>query len=230
MGAGSSRGEGRKVTSGAGSMRRGLRSRRHEPGGFGPPENLLQAIWLCLKHPSLIINVGVGGVSGRRMLIQLAVGFVLLSFLLNLAVSSAESGFSPSVLAAAVVGTINSGFSLFVVSFCMYFVAQVSKSSVDFPSILSGLAFLRVISLSILIVVGVAVAIPALFYPGAFWTVAGWGLVSYVLITFILQALYVMGVFEAGCLGSLMLSMVASLVAAAINAWLRGILIGLLGV
>ena len=192
--------------------------------GVENPENLFEAIAVCVKQPSLIGAVGAGGISGRKIVTQTMVAFFLLSFLFGLAVSWGMLGLSWFIFAGAFGTVLYAFMSLCATSFALYMVAQMSGASVTLKSLFTGLTFMRVFTQCLLLALSVVLVIPALTSPVSFQDVLTSVSFAYLALAIVVQIPYIMGVFGAGFLVSAFLSFIASGLASAILTMLEAML------
>jgi hypothetical protein len=196
------------------------------PAGDAPnsdPQNLIDLVVMCARSPSMLADVGTGGISGRSILIQVGVAFVGLAGVNSAigALLNEQAEFSP--LAAGLLTLVAAPVSLLTMSLALYFLAQLVRPSATFGGLLTGLAFLSVLTglleLVVFAFVGTALLLGHIgvlpeFAVGAAGFFAG--SCNFVL-SLILLIYFLMGVFQMGCIGSFVLGIVAAVIASAVN-------------
>jgi hypothetical protein len=180
--------------------------------------NLLRLIALCVRRPAALGEIAIGGITDRRVLTQLAAAFVASAFVSSFARAIHDDGLSLASLGMGLAGVLAGIGSLLTLAFGLYFLAQLTGCAVRYRDLLSGAALLNIIgwvgNLGLLAVSGLV----AVVLPGPLAVAAGavCGLV-YILLILIFMVHFLMGVFDMGCVGSLLLGFLASLISIGID-------------
>jgi hypothetical protein len=174
-------------------------------------------------------EVAAGGLSGPGMLAQLAIAYAVVTFVSGVLTTTLVMGFSWLYIAAAALGIFTGAISLVISAFALYFVAHLATKPPRFMDVLTGYTFVNIVAgvaLVVLLVPGLLVS--ALGLASVEDLVALMGLGYMVLVLFYL-VWYLVGLFDMGCIGSVVLGLVAVIVAGALERSLAGMIGAALG-
>jgi len=199
-----------------------------------PQAGIVDYVVGCLRDPRVLTAVGAEGLEGRRVVWQLAAAFAIVTFVVSVVRVSlvlgfsaeARSGVAPQAfltpgfgleaLAGGLVGLVSAVAGLFVEAVAFWFVAGVTASKARFGALLTGLAFVQVMSAVVLLLLALAAGLSLLVGLSAATAVQVLA-VGYFLVMVVYLVFYAVGVFDVGCIGSFVLALVAAVCASALQ-------------
>ncbi len=202
------------------------------------PTNIFALILMCIRRPSMVGDIGAGGIDGPLRL-QVFGGFALmlvLTALVNVLGKSVDSEFGPFGASGVGGQIIINIVEFFAVVLAMYVLATMVRGSVGFMSIVSGLAFVRVMSgvlfIPVALIGGIAVFLAqAEIIPlGMAVTLGGAPLLVVGILTFIYQIYFIMGVYDMGCFGAFCVNIFAGMLAGGIQIYVGAVVLKVMGV
>jgi hypothetical protein len=208
--------------------RGGDRTKRNE----GEPRNIIELVALCARRPSLFYEVGLGGISGRGILVQIALALLLLAFASATAEHALGGGSAVASIGTGIAGMLAAVVSLLALSVSLWLMAQFVRPGARFRDLLSGLGFLNVVaSLLRLAVQGLVGIVLLLGGTGVLPEAATGGATSIIglahfVVSLILVTYFLMGVFDLGCVTSLVLGLIAVVLAVAVTVTVASLLAG----
>ncbi|MFO8006115.1 MAG: serine/threonine-protein kinase [Candidatus Brocadiia bacterium] len=128
----------------------GALTRRH----LAAPRTVFGLMLECLHRPYELTAIGAGGIGGRRMLLQLAGLYVLWALLwpgLRAVVQLARGQQAAWGTAEALYGAAASGVELLAVAAAYHLIASFMRSGARYVDVLGGVAFVRVLVLTVFV-------------------------------------------------------------------------------
>jgi len=213
--------------------RRGRRREREEM-----PDTIFGLILMCVRRPSLVGDIGAGGISGTSMLAQIAGAFLVLTLGASVldGIRVGEVGLGEYSIGAAGLGFLLKLMGFLAVVVAMWVLAAALGGNASFLGIVSGLAFVRVMAglllLGVAALAGAALLLASLgvLPSGVAYFIIGASGVTLLVFTFMFQLYFVMGVYDLGCWGAVGVNILATLLAGFIQMYLMGVLAKIAGV
>lgn len=200
------------------------RARGTEP----TPTNIFTLMLACVKRPSMVGDIGAGGISGGNMLAQIGGAFVVLT-LITAALESLNRGAGVDWSPIALLLRLGLRFvALFATVLAMWLVASMVSKGVTFMGILTGLTFVEVLG-GVVAIAGLTIALVAALGGIVGAPLAAGALLASAVLMFIFRLYFIMGVFDMGCFGAVILSIVASFIAGGIQVYVGALLFKVFG-
>jgi hypothetical protein len=162
-----------------------------------------------------MVEIGLGGISGRQVLTQVWLAYLALAFLTGTVRAAITHGIALSALGAGIMGALGNVGSVLVTAVSLYLVAQFVRPSIKFLPLTHGLAFVSLVG-GILFLALVPVMLLLVLVGGIEFAVVV-AVASFV-VALILLMLFVIGVFDVGCIGGVFLGLIAALITSAVGA------------
>jgi len=202
------------------------------------PRTIFGLMAICMRRLSVVADIGVGGIAGGSMRLQIVGAFLLMVAIGVVAQSvgkvalkeGLKEGLKTWEVSSVGLPILEEFVSFVGVVFAMYLVASMVRKSAKFLDIMFGLMFVRVmatLALLVVVLVGGAFTLVSASLGAA---IMGATTIIYLGFVVMLQIYFVMGVFDMGCFGAIMLSVVTGWIQFFILAYLSALLekIGLL--
>lgn len=172
----------------------------------------------CVRRPSALADVGVGGITDRRVRHQLYAVFLAASFVGSLGTGVLTNGLSLAAVLSALGQVPVSIVSLLTSTLAMWVLATFFRPTAKFGELLSGLALCNVLSSLVLLLGCVVAGIMVVTGVGEPATVVLLLLVVCFVLWCIIGAYYIMGAFQVGCGGALLAFILLAVVLATLEA------------
>jgi len=179
----------------------------------GPPQSVLDLFKVLRDDPTEAAPLLRDGVTGTRFMVEMGVGFAVLSLIGGGLVSWLLHGGAFNL-----AGTVSSWLRLVIeaaaAGIMLSLLAIGLKRQCRPLGVVQGAVFARMISVAVLLPVGVGLAILTAIltrgeaYPGALMSLNGWMPKVYVVTVMLAQGAVTAGVFGLGCGGGLAISAV----------------------
>ena len=194
------------------------------------PTNIFSLMLMCIRRPSLLGDIGAGGIAGGSLRLQIAAAFLAMTVVVSVVEGLGPIRGEEFSLAFAALRIGVRITSLFTTVLAMWIVASVVSKGVSFMAILTGLSFVQVLG-TIVTVAGllIGVALGAMVPSVVIAPVVAGVMLTTLIIVFVYQLYFIMGVYDMGCIGAFVLNIVASLLASAILVYVSALLVRTFG-